>query len=49
VTYAGPSGAGSGIDQVNILIPAKLAGAGNVNVQITTEAIPSNAVQVTIK
>jgi uncharacterized protein (TIGR03437 family) len=49
VTYAGPSGGGNGLDQVNILIPAKLAGAGNVNVQVTTEVVPSNPVQVTIK
>ena len=49
VTYAGPAGGGNGLDQVNILIPSKLAGSGNVNVQVTTEAIPSNAVQVTIK
>ena len=49
VSYAGPSGSGNGLDQVNIQVPAKLAGAGNVNVQITTEAIPLNPVQVTIK
>jgi uncharacterized protein (TIGR03437 family) len=49
VTYAGPSGAGSGLDQVNLLIPAKVSGAGNVNIQVTTEAIPLNPVQVTIK
>ena len=49
VAYAGPSGGGNGIDQVNILIPAKLAGAGNVNVQVTTEAIAANPVQITIK
>jgi uncharacterized protein (TIGR03437 family) len=49
VTYAGPSGGGNGIDQVNILLPAKVAGAGSVNVQITSEAVASNPVQVTIK
>jgi len=49
VLYAGPAGAGSGLDQVNILIPAKLAGAGNVNVQVTAEAIAANPVQVTIQ
>ena len=49
VAYAGPAGAGSGLDQVNILIPAKLAGAGNVNVQVTAEAVPANPVQITIQ
>jgi uncharacterized protein (TIGR03437 family) len=49
VIYAGPSGGSLGVDQVNILVPAKLAGAGNVNVQVTTEAVPLNPVQVTIK
>ncbi len=49
VLYAGPAGSGSGLDQVNILIPSKLAGAGNVNVQITAEGQPANPVQVTIQ
>jgi uncharacterized protein (TIGR03437 family) len=49
VAYAGPAGNANGLDQVNILLPAKLAGAGNVNVQVTTEAVPLNPVQVTIK
>jgi uncharacterized protein (TIGR03437 family) len=49
VVYAGPAGADSGLDQVNILLPAKLAGAGYVNVQLTAEAIVANPVQVTIQ
>ncbi len=49
VVYAGPAGGANGLDQVNILLPAKVAGAGNVNVQVTTEAIALNPVQVTIK
>lgn len=49
VTYAGPAGSGSGLDQVNILIPAKLAGAGNVAVQVTAETIPANPVTITIQ
>jgi len=55
VTYAGPSGS-NGLDQVNLLVPAKLAGAGNVNVQLTLEpeksaagGIAANPVQVTFK
>ncbi len=49
VVYAGPAGGANGLDQVNILLPAKAAGAGNVNVQVTTEGIALNPVQVTIK
>ena len=49
VTYAGPSGGGNGIDQVNILVPPKLAGAGWGNVQVASEAVASNSVQVSIK
>jgi len=49
VTYAGPAGADSGLDQVNVLIPAKLAGAGNVNIQLTTEGSPANPVQIVIQ
>jgi len=49
VTYAGSAGADTGLDQVNVLLPAKLAGAGNVNVQLTSEGILANQVQVTIK
>jgi uncharacterized protein (TIGR03437 family) len=48
VTYAGPTGS-PGIDQINILIPAKLAGAGYVNVQVTAEGVAANPVQITLK
>jgi hypothetical protein len=34
---------------VNILIPGKLAGAGNVNVQLIAEGVPANPVQITLK
>jgi uncharacterized protein (TIGR03437 family) len=49
VIYAGPAGSGSGLDQVNILVPAKLAGAGNVNVQLIAEAQAANPVEITIQ
>jgi uncharacterized protein (TIGR03437 family) len=56
VTYAGSAGADSGLDQVNIVLPAKLAGAGNVNVQLTLEpekggagGVLANPVQITIQ
>ena len=47
VTYAGP--VSPGIDQINILIPAKLSGAGYVNVQVTAEGVQANPVQITLK
>ena len=49
VTYAGPQGTYAGLDQVNVLIPASLAGKGNVSVQLTANGIASNPVQITIK
>jgi uncharacterized protein (TIGR03437 family) len=49
VTYAGPSGAYSGVDQVNVLLPAKLAGSGSVEVQITSELVNANPVAITIQ
>jgi uncharacterized protein (TIGR03437 family) len=49
VTYAGSAGAGTGLDQVNVLVPAKLAGAGNVTVQLATEGVLANPVQILIQ
>jgi uncharacterized protein (TIGR03437 family) len=49
VIYAGSQGGENGLDQVNIQIPASLAGKGNVNVQLTTEGIAANPVQITVQ
>jgi uncharacterized protein (TIGR03437 family) len=49
VLYAGPQGGSPGLDQVNVLIPASLAGKGNVNLQLTAGGIPANPVQITIQ
>ncbi|HEV3143867.1 MAG TPA: hypothetical protein VGZ47_08295, partial [Gemmataceae bacterium] len=49
VTYAGPQGVYPGLDQVNVLIPASLAGKGSVNVQLTANGILANPVTVTIQ
>ena len=38
-----PSGADTGLDQVNVLIPAKLTGAGNVNIHVTAVGMTANA------
>ncbi len=49
VEYAGPQGAYAGLDQVNLLIPAGLAGAGKVNVIVTANNKPANPVYVVIQ
>ena len=49
VTYAGPASKNSGLDQVNILIPAKAAGAGNALVQVIAEGVPANPVSIMIQ
>jgi uncharacterized protein (TIGR03437 family) len=48
VLYAGPSGF-SGVDQVNVQLPASLAGAGQVTLQVTASGIAANAVQIAIQ
>ena len=48
VQYAGKS-ASTGEDQVNIILPHSLAGAGNVTVQVTASGIAANPVQITIQ
>jgi uncharacterized protein (TIGR03437 family) len=49
VLYAGPQGLSPGLDQVNVQLPASLAGKGNVNVQLTAGGVAANPVQVTIQ
>jgi len=49
VLYAGPQGGSPGLDQVNVLIPASLAGKGNVNLQLTAGGVAANPVQITIQ
>jgi uncharacterized protein (TIGR03437 family) len=49
VVYLGPQGSVPGLDQINVLLPASLAGAGNVNVQLTAAGVTSNQVQITIQ
>jgi uncharacterized protein (TIGR03437 family) len=49
VIYAGAQGAFAGVDQVNILLPASLAGKGTVPVQITAAGVAANLVQVLIQ
>jgi uncharacterized protein (TIGR03437 family) len=49
VSYAGAQGQYTGLDQVNVQLPASLAGAGLVNVNLTVDAQTSNTLQVQIQ
>jgi uncharacterized protein (TIGR03437 family) len=49
VVYSGPQGSFGGVDQVNVLIPASLAGKGVVNLQLTASGVAANAVQIAIQ
>ena len=48
VLYAGSSGY-SGVDQINVLLPASLAGSGAVALQVTASGIAANTVQIAIQ
>jgi len=47
VVFAGPQG-DAGLDQVNVLLPASLAGSGDTALSITVDGAISNTVHVTI-
>jgi uncharacterized protein (TIGR03437 family) len=49
VLFAGPEGSYPGVDQVNVVVPQSLAGAGNVPVVLSIEGVTSNTVNVTIQ
>ncbi len=49
VSYAGSQGGFPGLDQINVLIPASLAGRGRVEVQVTVDGRLANAVDVMIQ
>lgn len=46
VAYAGIQGNDPGLDQINVLVPASLAGSGDVDVTVSGDGIVSNAVKV---
>ena len=48
VLYAGSAGF-TGVDQVNVQLPASLAGKGNVEVQLTAGGVAANPVTITIQ
>ncbi len=49
VLFAGSQGLYTGLDQVNVLIPATLAGKGTVEVQVTSNGVAANPVQIVIQ
>lgn len=49
VTYAGKQSTFAGVDQVNLLLPASLAGAGVVTVSVAVGGLPANEVSVRIQ
>ncbi|MGH9838923.1 MAG: putative Ig domain-containing protein [Blastocatellia bacterium] len=49
VQYAGAQRGFAGLDQVNVLLPRSLAGRGDVNVVLTVDDRPSNAVAISIR
>lgn len=49
VLYAGPQGQFDGLDQVNLLLPRELVGAGLVDVRFAVSGIAANTVQVSIR
>jgi len=49
VQYSGPEGVYPGLDQVNILLPSSLAGAGKVTIVVTAAGKPSNPVYINIQ
>jgi uncharacterized protein (TIGR03437 family) len=49
VEYAGPVAGQTGLDQINVRLPASLAGRGYVDVEIAVEGRAANIVQVNIE
>jgi uncharacterized protein (TIGR03437 family) len=48
VTYSGPAGWADGLEQINVTVPASVAGAGRVPVVITANGQASNTVQIVV-
>jgi uncharacterized protein (TIGR03437 family) len=49
VFYAGPQGGFPGLDQINVLLPLNLRGAGESNVMVTVDGQTSNTVTVQVR
>ena len=48
VLYAGTQNLFAGLDQVNVLVPASLAGKGTVEVQLTSGGVAANPAQIVV-
>jgi uncharacterized protein (TIGR03437 family) len=49
VAYVGSQGLFTGLDQINVLLPASLTGSGTVTVQLSANGVAANAVQIVIQ
>jgi uncharacterized protein (TIGR03437 family) len=49
VLFAGPQGGASGLDQLNVLLPAELKAAGRVDVVVTADGVASNTVSLVFR
>jgi len=49
VQYVGPQGTWPGLDQINVLVPKSLEGAGNVSVVLSVAGMTANTVNFTIQ
>jgi uncharacterized protein (TIGR03437 family) len=49
VAYAGPQSQFPGLDQVDVLLPSSLKGAGQVNVTLTVDGEVSNTATLTFQ
>ena len=49
IAYAGAGGGFPGLDQVNVQLPASLAGKGNVTIQLTANGLAANPVNITFQ
>jgi uncharacterized protein (TIGR03437 family) len=48
VQYAGPQGSFTGLDQINVIIPASLEGRGSVSIALTAKGQSANTVNISI-
>jgi uncharacterized protein (TIGR03437 family) len=48
VTFSGPAGWAAGLEQINVIVPSSVAGAGRVPVVITANGQASNTVQIVV-
>ena len=47
--YAGPQLQYAGLDQINVILPRTLAGAGSVSIRVSVDGSPANSVWLTFR